>query len=877
MKRVPLLSVVLVLRLMAGNGGNVAAQTVIEGVVKERELAKAASVYVLARPPGSSNLAIVYTVTDENGIYRLSFQSSLDSLDLCLNGMGFEPVVRRIPNRSGRYDFRMNRQAFQLKEIEIKADKIVRKGSDTVVYNVAAFEEPEDLVLEEVLKRMPGISVQENGKILYKGRPVDFHIEGMDLLKGRYGIATKNISPRHVATVEILENHQAIKALEGLMPSDKTTLNLRLKESSKGVFIASLAAGGGYDGKGLYEGEGAGMLFGRKSQHILTAKGNNTGHDLRYELTDHNGETGRENPTLSAPSLASVPGIEQKYHYLNRSQAVSFNHLVKTGNELVIGLNALYLHDRASRQSHAVTQWMMPDSTLNVIAENLHNTLFTHRVEADLSFKKNTSRYYLLNQNHFGGHFNDIAATANGLGQDYSLRSLTASSSLYFTHRAGERSGYNIDMRLHYEHKPYSLRVDSVSGPAQESPYAGAVQQVASDGFLADFNVTFFRKLKWASATLAPFVRAKYRFNRLESDLEMPALPAGMPLLLSNRLRLNRLYIAPVLWLNYLSSRWEASLYIPVSYRFTALYNRKATDLTRHRFFVEPELRLRYKASAAMELNLDYGLVFDNPSFSYLYEGTILANYRSLSRYHADLTEGIRHNFLFRADYKDIFRMFFIRFSAGYDLGQPRILYGMDFEGIYSTTIMQRTARLWHNVYGNIELDKNFYRIETALKLSFGADYFRMPFLMQEKVSTGYGQSYQGTLEVSFSPWRLLHIAYTGNLLYTLTKQRRGENLQPLLSASNRLALSFRLPHDIHLHLGGNHYYNEAASHEKNHFVLFDAGLEYTYRRFRWSLVCNNLLNTRTYVHSSLSSSSSFNMRYRIRPRTYFLKMAVTL
>ena len=83
----------------------------------------------------------------------------------------------------------------ELKEIKIQADRILQKGSDTLVYNVAAFQSEQDAVLEDVLKKMPGIQVQESGRILYKGKPVDFTIEGMDLLKGRYGIATKNIPP----------------------------------------------------------------------------------------------------------------------------------------------------------------------------------------------------------------------------------------------------------------------------------------------------------------------------------------------------------------------------------------------------------------------------------------------------------------------------------------------------------------------------------------------------------------------------------------------------------------------------------------------------------------------------------------------------------
>ena len=41
-----------------------------------------------------------------------------------------------------------------------------------------------------------------------------FYIEGLDLMKGHYGIATNNIDPNNIATVQVLENHQDIKALK---------------------------------------------------------------------------------------------------------------------------------------------------------------------------------------------------------------------------------------------------------------------------------------------------------------------------------------------------------------------------------------------------------------------------------------------------------------------------------------------------------------------------------------------------------------------------------------------------------------------------------------------------------------------------------------
>ena len=81
-----------------------------------------------------------------------------------------------------------------LKEVTVKADRIREQG-DTITYNVGSFVQQQDRSIGDVLKRMPGIDVANNGKIQYQGEDINkFYIEGSDLLGGKYGIATNGIS-----------------------------------------------------------------------------------------------------------------------------------------------------------------------------------------------------------------------------------------------------------------------------------------------------------------------------------------------------------------------------------------------------------------------------------------------------------------------------------------------------------------------------------------------------------------------------------------------------------------------------------------------------------------------------------------------------------
>jgi len=101
-----------------------------------------------------------------------------------------------------------------LKEVTVKADRIREQG-DTITYNVGSFAQQQDRSISDVLKRMPGINVEQSGKIQYQGGVINkFYIEGSDLLGGKYGIATNGISHEDVGAAEVMENHQPMQVFQ---------------------------------------------------------------------------------------------------------------------------------------------------------------------------------------------------------------------------------------------------------------------------------------------------------------------------------------------------------------------------------------------------------------------------------------------------------------------------------------------------------------------------------------------------------------------------------------------------------------------------------------------------------------------------------------
>lgn len=189
--------------------------TLIDGVVKTEsgDFVPHASVYVTKlRQP---NRILASTQSNSRGEYNIRLQGvQEDSVELHATGISIEACSIKCKNVSQHVDIIAGERVQQLKDVVIKAPKIYLQG-DTINYRVSAFQQRNDLSIGQVLKRLPGITVSDIGQISYKGLPIkNFYIEGLDLMKGKYGIATNNIDPNSISTVQVLENHQDIKALK---------------------------------------------------------------------------------------------------------------------------------------------------------------------------------------------------------------------------------------------------------------------------------------------------------------------------------------------------------------------------------------------------------------------------------------------------------------------------------------------------------------------------------------------------------------------------------------------------------------------------------------------------------------------------------------
>ena len=171
------------------------SQSDISGVVKNTVGDFVDFASVVAAPANTPKTILASAFTDENGKFHMSVKSECDSLILKASSVEIAPAYITVPNRTGTYEIIVENRAVELKEVVVKSKKVYSQG-DTINYNVGSFLSQTDQSIADVLKKMPGISVSDAGQISYQGKPIkNLYIEGLDLMKGHYGIATNNIDP----------------------------------------------------------------------------------------------------------------------------------------------------------------------------------------------------------------------------------------------------------------------------------------------------------------------------------------------------------------------------------------------------------------------------------------------------------------------------------------------------------------------------------------------------------------------------------------------------------------------------------------------------------------------------------------------------------
>lgn len=369
-------------------------QVAFSGTVRDKTTMESVSTVNIVLMSKNSKLVYAYTMTKDDGSYQMTFSGGVDSLSISVTGFNIKTQKLIVANKTQKVDFYVESEALNITEVIVKSKPVVRR-SDTLNYYVASYIDSLDRSIGDVLKKMPGIDVTKSGEIKYNGKAINrFYVEGTDMLKGRYGLATNNIAANDISTVQVLENHQPVNVLKNVELSDKPAINLKLKNKAKGTFTSTVQLGGGYK-PAMWNGELTAMYFARKFQTFNTYKANNTGNDVYLELRSLYGGMDEAVSLLGILTPGS-PHIDNERYLRNNVNAISTNVIRKLNDNYELSVNGTYLNDFQTSKASSITSYYIPGTSALTIIEQSEASNQKDDAEISLELEANTEKIYLV-------------------------------------------------------------------------------------------------------------------------------------------------------------------------------------------------------------------------------------------------------------------------------------------------------------------------------------------------------------------------------------------------------------------------------------------------------------------------------------------------
>ena len=204
-----------------------------------------------------------------NGVYKLKISS-----------VGYQSIEREVTLRRNQSQemgmLLMSPESVMLKEAVVTgraAQVIVKK--DTLVYNPDAYRTPEGSPIEELIKRIPGAEVDEDGNITINGKAVKkILLDGKEFMLGDVETALKNIPVNIIQNMKFYDQQSDQARITGIEDGEKeTVIDFTIKKGMNRGFMTNLDLAAGTEHR--YASRGMGSSFTDKTRFVILGNFNN--------------------------------------------------------------------------------------------------------------------------------------------------------------------------------------------------------------------------------------------------------------------------------------------------------------------------------------------------------------------------------------------------------------------------------------------------------------------------------------------------------------------------------------------------------------------------------------------------------------------------
>lgn len=406
-----------------------------EIINSEKKPIENATVYLFKQKDSS---VINYTSTSKDGKFSLKINELKEPLILKIDAEKLIPYAKKFEKIDqsislGKIELDKN-LIYDIEEVKITVSPVKIK-KDTIEFNAKAIKVRPDSNIEELLKNISGVEIDNDGKITANGKEVDqIMINGKPFFDKDGKIALKNIPADIIKNIQFTTTKTKEEELSGKPPkSENTTINFNIDEKKNKGFISKLTAGFGSDKR--YEANGFLSYFKNKTKISLLASSNN----INSQGFSNDG-TG--NGSRNTQGRNTTNG-------LHRSTTTALNYNDQWSKN--VDLDALGItrsDNHAETRSKVSRTTLLPDFTLKTNSENSgENENEQYKFNSSIKIKPDTLSTIYFSPSFFHSQTVSIGNSKSSTFRDDNL--LNESTS----HTSSNSQSNNFSPNIHFSRR----------------------------------------------------------------------------------------------------------------------------------------------------------------------------------------------------------------------------------------------------------------------------------------------------------------------------------------------------------------------------------------------------------------------------------------
>lgn len=863
------------------------AQNTIKGRVTDKVTRQPLESATVTLQQGGDGNIINYTLTDADGRFQLS-SSSLKDRTITVFYMGYRK--KTIPVLISRpLTIELEQEAVLLKEVQIRPGRVWGR-QDTLKYDLTRFTSSKDRNVSDVLKKLPGINVEENGTIKYNGKVIsNLYVEGMDVSGGRYNQINNNLKADAVQATEVIEGHQPIKSLRGKTFTDDVALNLKLKPEVRSQWIYTVMAGGGYGEKALYDASFNVLQLSRNRQTVYTYKANNIGRNLfsdQQKLASGNGfdRVTDSNPPIFLPLPEPAMPLSQKRLLFNETHTASANRLYRLDEEKQLRFQLGYIHDRTTRQYGSEEIYYFAQDTVHT-ATNRHDRLKTDCLNGEVNYEDNAASRYTRENFSFAGTWKSGVSDITGDNVIFQkIKNSQWELKNYFNQLyTKEKYTWGIRSYIRYTHLPALLTVIHRNLPVSSADnrlIATCIHRRDELNLPDNINENTYRTVTGQTYESIPTEYEEMNIDNAYTDNALYGmrkkngvnyqLTGGFRGELSS-VRQENSYSAPR-YSFYTIPRieWERTDFL-LTAAATVWWNHLPKQ-SYSRFYAVPSLYFRYKFSPRWKMSLSGSLDESEGGIQDIYPFHYREDYRTVVKHTGKVAVTVRQLYTCYLEYKNTVKEFFWTLSASYSHNRYNLMAERNYkDGNFYLSSVERNHSSYSYALNTIG-SKGVYdwNLKTSLELTLARNEGKQ---LNENIVQNYRYDYlRVEPKIVWAPSALFEVEYKATVSCGGSGIGKDTRLDPLWDVAQRLTLSLGF-HDTDFRLSGEHFYNDLSKDQHLNTWLADVSLIHKSGKWRFTASAMHLFNKEQYRYTLYSAVQSYTSWVKLRPREFMVSV----